>query len=113
MHIIQSIYPNEVIIGDGHFTSAKQIFRKTRIVTNFVKSGRKKIVEGVKVGKTLTEEQKKHNALVAKIRGRVESPYGYIKKKFKILNKVFWENDIQLECVVKYALAIHRLHMKK
>lgn len=113
MKKIEKLYPRQVIIGDGHFTVAARMFKKTRIITNFVRSGRPTIVNGEKIGRMLTPHQSKHNQNIIKIRGRVESPYGYLKTKFKSLNTIFRESDKQLKCVLVYTLAIHRLVLKK
>ena len=72
---LEKLYPNQVIIGDGHFTVAARSLKQIKVLCPFILSGRPKIRFGEKVFKSLSPDQKKFNNTIAQVRGRVESPF--------------------------------------
>ena len=61
----------------------------------------------------LSEEEERHNSVVAGVRGKIEAPYGWLKGRFLALQKPFYEDEEQHTCLVWYALACHRLMIMK
>jgi hypothetical protein len=50
------------------------------------------------------------NEVIAGVRGKVESPYGWVKQYFLALSKLFYEDKKQHDYyVVKVAFTYHRL----
>ena len=58
------------------------------------------MVKGKKVLHQLTEEEERVNEIIAGVRGKVEAPYGWIKSNFKGLQKPFYEDKTQHDCLV-------------
>jgi hypothetical protein len=71
------------------------------------------MVKRKKVKIQLTKDEKKVNEIIARIRGKVEAPYGWIKQSFSALSTPFYEDEIQHDCVVRFALACHHLCISK
>ena len=71
------------IIGDQHYASAQKQFKKVSIQTATRKSSKRKVSEdGVDLN-PYTKKQKLSNARIKQLRARVESPFGWLKPKFK------------------------------
>ena len=67
------------------------------------------MVRGVKVPPTLSPEEEEANEIIAGVRGRVEGPYGWVKRAFHALFLPFYEDEEQHDCLVWTAFACHRL----
>mgnify|MGYP005853465407 CR=1 FL=1 len=112
METVEKALPGAVIIADNHFRKAAEITEKVTLVTNISKAGRPRMVKGKRMKRTLTSDQEAHNADVSFIRGRVEAPYGHWQNLFKTLDKPFGDSPDQLDCLVRFAAAVHRLKVE-
>ena len=59
-----------------------------------------KMVKGKKVLHQLTEEEERVNEIIFGVQGKVEAPYSWIKSNFKGLQKPFYEDKTQHDCLV-------------
>jgi hypothetical protein len=48
----------------------------------------------------------KKNKQISKVRSRVEQPFGLMQSKFKALSQVFYEDNDQLDGLVKLAAGV-------
>ncbi len=71
------------------------------------------MVQGKKVPVELTPEEEEWNRKISLVRGKIEAPYGWVKRVFLSLDKPFYESEKQHDCVVNVALACHRLVIGK
>jgi hypothetical protein len=53
------------------------------------------------------------NKIIVGIRRKVEALYKWIKQSFLALSTPFYEDEIQHDCVVRFALACHCLCVSK
>jgi hypothetical protein len=84
------------IIGDEHFRKASKLFSDPVVYAPFKKPRR-----GI-----LSASQAAWNEDLRKLRARVETPYGWIKRKFEALSKPWMEPLWQLDHAVMLAFAI-------
>jgi hypothetical protein len=110
---IDSLFSGTTMIGDNHFRKATSYFKQIELITPKSHAGRPKMVKGKKVKIQLTKDEEKVNEIIVGIRGKVEAPYGWIKRSFSALSTPFYEDEIQHDCVVRFALACHRLCVSK
>ena len=109
---IEKLFPGETCVGDTHYGTVQDSLTDFQLVAPVSAAGRPKMVEGKKVKRQLTAEQKERNEAIAGVRARVESPFGWIDRKFAALSMPFHESEEQHDCLVRTAFACHRL-MKK
>ena len=67
------------------------------------------MVNGKKIPVTLTPEEEEWNRKISLVRGKIEAPYGWVKRVFLCLDRPFYESEKQHDCVVRVAFACHRL----
>jgi hypothetical protein len=100
------------IYADCHFTSASQLLKNVNLVTPIPKPrGRKKKNSAPKI--ELAPEIVKQNRKISKVHGRVEQLFGLMGLKFQALSKVFYEDDDQLDSLVKLAAGVIALEKHK
>ena len=110
---LDHLFPKHHMVGDNHFRKAAPFLKSVVLHTNIAKSGRPKVVEGKKVPVSLSKEEEAWNEKISMVRGKIESPYGWVKRVFLSLDKPFYENEKQHDCIVHVALACHRLVLDK
>jgi hypothetical protein len=98
-------YDGDILISSASVLDA--------ISTNTTKAGRPRIVDGKKIPVTLTPEEEEWNRKISLVRGKIEAPYGCVKRVFLSLDMPFYENEKQHDCVVKAAAVCHRLMNRK
>ena len=108
---IESTFEGGVVLADNHFRSAGRGFKKVKYYTNIARrqlgQKRSRNSEVVEEGTgPLTREEEAFNREHQVARARVESPFGWMKTKFQALHKPWWENEEQLDYLIKYATAI-------
>ncbi len=99
-----------VIIADGHFTLGNKIFEEITFHVPIIRvsPGRPKANgEPRRIVPPLTQEQKRYNKKVSRLRSRVESPFAWIKNTFACIECPFREDEYQLECLVIFAFGVH------
>jgi hypothetical protein len=101
------------VIADNHVSKGKKLFKKVKFYTNFAEK-KSEEREGYNEDFSTSEEvkvKKKFNADHQKVRARVETPYGYLKKKFDSFVEPWESSEQQLDYLVKTALAFrtHKL----
>jgi hypothetical protein len=106
---IEKLFPHTTIIVDNHFRKATPFFTTITLITPVSKAGHPRIVNKKKVLNVLFHEEEHINEVIAGVRGKVESPYGWVKQHFLALSKPFYEDKKQHDYVVKVAFACHRL----
>ena len=104
---LDHLFPKHHMIGDNHFRKAAPFRKSVVLHTNITKSRRPKVVDGKKVPVSLSKEEDAWNEKISMVRGKIESPYGWVKKVFCSLDKPFYENEKQHDCIVHVALACH------
>lgn len=110
---IERDFANGVILADNHFSRGKKIFKKVKFLTNFAM--RQKKTENKEdrdhqddfVEEEVATAKRSFNEQHRQARARVETPFGWIKGKFRCLNEPWAETDEQLDCVVYLALALY------
>ena len=110
---LDCLFPSLEMVGDNHFRKASPFLKSLTLHTNISKAGRPRMVQGKKVPVTLTPEEEEWNKKISLVRGKIEAPYGWCKRVFLSLDKPFYENEKQHDCVVNTALACHRLVIGK
>lgn len=105
------IFADSTMIGDNHFLKAKDFLKRVRLIAPTSEAGRpaKDPITGEKRKHELTEEEKLNNELIRSVRATVEHPYNWLSNKFQSLYEVFREDEDQHDCLVRFALACHRL----
>jgi len=111
--VLDSLFPGLHMIGDNHFRKAAPFLKSVVLHTNITKAGRPRMVNGKKVPVLLSAEEEEWNKKVSLVRGKIEAPYAWVKRVFLCLDKPFYENEKQHDCVVLTALACHRLVLEK
>jgi hypothetical protein len=106
---IEKLFPDTTIIGDNYFRKASSFFKRITLITPKSRAGRRKKVNGVLVPRELSSEDENINKVISLVRGKVESPDSWVKQKFSALAKPFYEDEDQHDCLVRFALACHRL----
>jgi len=106
---LDALFPNMTMIGDNHFRSATDFLKKITLITNKSAAGRPKIVKKKKVKHKLSEEDERRNSAIAGVHGKIEAPYGWVKRKFCALNGPFGEDEEQHNALIWTAFACHRL----
>ena len=106
---LDSLFPKLEMVGDNHFRKAAPLLKKLALHTNITKAGRPRMVNGKKIPVTLTPEEEEWNRKISLVRGKIEAPYGWVKRVFLSLDRPFYESEKQHDCVVRVALACHRL----
>ena len=109
---IEKLFPGETCVGDTHYGTVNSAMTNFAMVAPVSAAGRPKIVEGKKAKLKLSDEEQERNDAIAGVRARVESPFGWIDRKFSALCMPFRESEDQHNCLVRTAFACHRL-MKK
>ena len=110
---LDRLFPGLEMVGDNHFRKASPFLKRLTLHTNISKAGRPRMVQGKKVPVELTPEEEEWNRKISLVRGKIEAPYGWVKRVFLSLDKPFYENEKQHDCVVNIALACHRLVIGK
>jgi hypothetical protein len=106
---LDCIFGQQEMVGDNHFRKATPFLKSLVLHTNITRAGRPKMVNGQKVSVRLSEEEEEWNRKISLVRGKIEAPYGWVKRVFLSLDRPFYENEKQHDCVVKVAFACHRL----
>ena len=106
---LDSLFPKLEMVGDNHFRKASPLLKKLTLHTNITKAGRPRMVNGKKIPVTLTPEEERWNEKISLVRGKIEAPYGWVKRVFLCLSCPFYESEKQHDCVVRVAFACHRL----
>ena len=111
---LDSIFPSATMIGDNHFRKAAEFFKSIALITPTSEAGRpaKDPVTGKKWKRELPEEEQLNNEIIREVRSTVESPYGWLSNKFESLKESFRESEDQHDCLIRFALACHRLNIK-
>jgi hypothetical protein len=79
------------------------------LITPISKADHPRIVNKKKVLNELFYEKEYMNEVIAGVRGKVESPYSWVKQHFLALSKPFYKDNKQHDYVVKVAFVCHRL----
>jgi hypothetical protein len=100
-----------VIIGDSHFSTAAKLFHDPKVLTPVnpkEKEQKCKASEDpdLELLEVKTKTKQKYSDDGHKVRGRVESPFGLIKSKFKALDQKRHGEEEQQTCLIYYAVAI-------
>jgi hypothetical protein len=101
-----------VILGDNHFSEGLN-FKKCKFYVNPKDKKQRDPEEKGKRLSTLTKEQKSVRKAIAQARAAVESPFGVIKNRFKILGQPFMESNNQQDALVTFALGHHNYVLRK
>lgn len=89
-----------VVVGDGHFTKAGELFRDPKFHTPIRHPrGSKSPRPGTSI-RTLTIAQQHYNNAVCTLRARMEQPFGTIKSTWKCLKTPWADSDEMLDAVV-------------
>ena len=106
---VKAHFPGVDMIGDNHFRKAQPFLQPANLFTPVSAAGRPRMVNGVRVKRTLTPEQETANAEVHAHRARVEWPYGLVKGKWRALGTLFREDEVQHDCLVRTAFACQKM----
>ena len=71
------------------------------------------MVNRKKIPVTLTPEEEEWNRKISLVRGKIEAPYGWVKRVFLCLDRPFYESEKQHDCVVRVAFVCLRLIREK
>lgn len=103
------------IIGDNHFRSGSTRYRNVTWVTPYPRPSSKGKKDGelsrANIVGELTKVQQKWNSEIAKIRARVEQPFGLIKKKWALLRQPWRESKNQQEHLIAFAVGVHNFSL--
>jgi len=110
---LDRLFPGLEMVGDNHFRKASPFLKSLTLHTNISKAGRPRMVQGKKVPVELTPAEEEWNKKISLVRGKIEAPYGWVKRVFLSLDKPFYESEKQHDCVVNVAFACHRLVLGK
>jgi hypothetical protein len=86
--IIKKFFFHTIIIVDNHFRKAAPFFTTITLITPVSKAGHLRIVNKKKVLNELSHKEEHMNKVIASVRGKVESPYGWVKATFPYSFKV-------------------------
>lgn len=112
---IRLAFAGATVIADNHFSVGKTIFDNVTFLTNYPESsvGNKRKADDLDeedVGDGLTKEKRSFNNDHRHARARVESPFGWMKRKFGALAEPWAEgNQDQLDYLVWIAAALYTL----
>ncbi len=100
----QRLFKGGVILGDTHFNTKAKLrgFKIVAPVDPFTQI--RTVKKGDKI--KLKKADLQHNNRVAKLRARVEHPFGHLCKKFKALGKPFADGDVQLDNLVTFGFGV-------
>jgi DDE superfamily endonuclease len=93
------------VYADCHFTSAIPLLKNVNLVTPTPKPRGRKKKNSLKQNDFQPDTIKK-NKQISKVRSRVEQPFGLMQSKFKALSQVFYEDNDQLDGLVKLAAGV-------
>jgi len=99
-----------VILADNHFSEAQKYLSNVKFYSRIADYSSKRNRDGSPIS-TLTRDQQKFNEQLSQVRGKVETPFGFLKNKFSSLN-LFREEKQQLDCLVRFGLAINNMLKK-
>jgi hypothetical protein len=97
---IKKLFLHTTIITNNCFQKAAPFFTIITLITPVSKAGRPRIVNKKKVLNELSHEEEHINKVIASVRGKVESLYGWLKQYFLTLSKPFYEDKKQHDYVV-------------
>ena len=100
------------VISDNHFEYGRKNLKDVEFLVNHKEPKDDSADQNLQGVNRLTKEKKLFNKRHRHCRARVESPFGIIKSKFKILNMKFQEDEKQQDFVVKYAFGFHNASLK-
>jgi len=108
------IYKNELsdkfngahIIADCHYYASRNQSQGVKFITP-IPENVKKVPDDLQRYLGITQKDKEMNKKIRNLRARVEAPFAQIKNKFKALAGTFREDNVQLDYLVLYAVAIH------
>lgn len=115
-HFLSDHLAGAIIVADMHFELGNKIFDqiKFHVAVRKKAPGRPKKGEvAPKIIPPLTKKQKQYNKLVQHLRARVESPFGWIKRTFKVLEIPFRESAENLNNTVIFAFGVHNCKIDK
>jgi hypothetical protein len=98
-----------VIVGDQHFAWASKHLKKVKIYSPIKKpkqTKKKKNQGDLQDATVLTKRQQSFNDALAQLRARMEQPFGWLKGKFKSLELPWGESLDQMDCTVRFGLAV-------
>jgi hypothetical protein len=101
------------MIKDNYFWKVISYFKQIKLITPKSHASRPKMVKRKKVKIQLTKNEKKMNEIIVGIWKKVEALYEWIKQSFSALSTLFYEDEIQHNCVVRFALTYHHLYISK
>lgn len=108
LKIMREYFANEFygarIIGDNHFHKANEYFSNIKFYCNTPKKGEKRKRDGT-TRDTTPEKEKTWNKQIKEARGKVESPFGILKNKFKSL-QLFYEGEQQQDNLVFFGFGL-------
>ena len=100
------------VIADNHFEYGRKKIKSVEFLVNYSEPKDNSADQNLEGVNRLTKEKKLFNKRHRHCRARVESPFGIIKSKFKILNMKFQEDEEKQDFVVKYVFGFHNASLK-
>jgi DDE superfamily endonuclease len=98
-------YRGATLIGDGHYYASRKKVEGVKIKAPIPKNIKVKADTEVEF-QEITKKNETRNKQIRTLRSRVESPFGFLKNKWKVLGETFMEDAYQLECLVFFAMGI-------
>jgi predicted transposase YbfD/YdcC len=93
-----------VVVGDNHFLYGSQYLNHVKFYCNTAENSTKTNRDGKRLSSSTTNEQN-FNEQIRAVRGKVESPFGFLKSKFGSLHN-FPEDKDQQDAVVTFAMGL-------
>ena len=100
------------VVTDNHFSWGRKNLKNVKFLVNYPESNENGEENSKDEIKKLTKEKKKFNENHKHCRARVESPFGIVKSKFKILSMKTQEREEQQDLIVKYAFGLFNASLK-
>jgi DDE superfamily endonuclease len=110
-HEVDENFTGSKAVADFAFRKAAPFLKEVALITPSSEAGRpaKDPVTGKKQKRELSEEEQLENKNIRTVRATVEHPYGWLSTKFLALKEKFRDGEDQHDCLIRFALACHRL----
>lgn len=99
---MEEAFDDANVVGDGHYTWAMKNFKDAHFYAPLPEPGEE--TEGRL--RQLTQQQKKNNHELRRIRADVEAPFGWMKTTFYLLNHPFRESKQAQDYLVYFAASV-------